>query len=242
MTALLSLTESNVITVLRAFLLNVLPGPIEVVQAWDNVVSEPTTADFIVMAPTMRSRIETNIDANADVSFTGSIAASTLTISSVAYGAVVVGSPVFGVGVAANTVITAMVSGSGGPGTYKVNNAQTIGSEALAAGFWSSLQPTMVTIQLDVHGPNSTDNGQVITTLFRDVFATDFFSTYPYAVTPLYIDDRGLQPFINGEAQYENRWVLDVHMQANIVVSTGLEYADTLDVGVFEVDTYYPPA
>lgn len=242
MSAQLDTTESNVLTVLRAFLLNILPTPIEVVQGQDNVVSEPTTNDFVVMTPTTRNRIETNIDTAADVLFTGSIAGAILTVTAVAYGALKVGSPVFGVNVAANTQIIALSSGTGGAGTYTVNNSQTISSETLAAGFQAALQPTETTIQLDVHGPNSTDNAQRITTLFRDGYAVDFFSTYPYAVVPLYTNNRGQQPFINGEDQYENRWVLDAVMQVNATVSTGLQYADKLVVAdIYSVDVEFPP-
>lgn len=241
MSALLSLSESNVLTVVRAFLLAVLPGPIEVVQGQDNIVSEPTTANFVVMTPTTRNRISTNRDTSGDVLFTGSIAANTMTVTAVQYGVIGVGSPVFGVGVIDGTTVTAVLTGHGTTGTYQLSNSQTISSQTLAAGFYDALQPTEVTIQLDVHGPSSTDNAQIITTLFRDSFATDFFSTLPYDVVPLYTNNRGQQPFINGEDQYENRWVIDCVMQANPVVMTGLQYADKLSVGVIEVDTTFPP-
>ena len=53
---------------------------------------------------------------------TGSIAGSTLTISGVTTGALTVGSYVYGTGVPSNSFITAFGSGTGGAGTYTLNN------------------------------------------------------------------------------------------------------------------------
>ena len=64
-------------------------------------------------------------------SFTGAISGTTLTVSAVAYGFLAVGQTVTGAGVTASTTITGLGSGSGGLGTYTVNNSQSVGSEAL---------------------------------------------------------------------------------------------------------------
>lgn len=103
------------------------------------------------------------------------------------------------------------------------------------------MQPTEVAIQLDVHGPNSTDNCQIISTLFRDGYGYDFFAQQPADMAPLYTDDGRQMPFINGENQYEDRWVMNVYMQANIAVSTGQQFADILTLeGVIDVDATFP--
>jgi hypothetical protein len=67
-------------------------------------------------------------------SVTGSIAGTTLTVTAVASGIVAVGQPVTGAGVSANTIITALGTGTGGTGTYTINNTQTVSSEALTLG------------------------------------------------------------------------------------------------------------
>lgn len=67
----------------------------------------------------------------AGASFTGAIAGNTLTVSAVASGTLAVGQPVSGAGVTAGTVITALGTGTGGAGTYTVNTAQTVASEAM---------------------------------------------------------------------------------------------------------------
>jgi hypothetical protein len=64
-------------------------------------------------------------------SATGSIAATTLTVSAVGSGQLQVGDQVFGTGVLPNTVITALGSGAGNTGTYTVNQSQTVTSTTL---------------------------------------------------------------------------------------------------------------
>lgn len=71
--------------------------------------------------------------------FTGAMSGTTLTITNIV-GTVTTGQVISGAGVtgqstglAANTEITAFVSGTGGNGTYTINNSQTVGAEAMAA-------------------------------------------------------------------------------------------------------------
>lgn len=56
---------------------------------------------------------------------------TTLDVTAVASGTVVVGQEVTGSGVTAGTFITAILSGTGGVGTYTVTQAQTVASESL---------------------------------------------------------------------------------------------------------------
>lgn len=64
-------------------------------------------------------------------SVTGSIAATTLTVTAVASGTLAAGMEISGTGVAAGTVITAILTGTGGVGTYSVNNSQTVASTTI---------------------------------------------------------------------------------------------------------------
>lgn len=66
MTPTLSLSESQTMTALRSFLLGVLAPGVEVVAGQDNRVAEPVGTDFVVMTPTMRERIETNVVTTLD--------------------------------------------------------------------------------------------------------------------------------------------------------------------------------
>ncbi|HEX2753723.1 MAG TPA: hypothetical protein VHP34_11585 [Alphaproteobacteria bacterium] len=233
-------TQSNVLAALRSFLLFVLPSGVEVIQSQDNKVPEPIGSDFVTMTPLFNGRLSTNVDTYQDCSFTGSITGTTLNVTAVALGALAVGQTVFGVGVTPQTVITALGSGTGGIGTYTISQSQTIASAKLSSGQELFLQPTKVIIQLDVHGPNSADNAQTISTLFRDDYAFQFFKTSGFDVAPLYADDPKQMPFLNGEQQVENRWVIDAAIQANQIVRAPQQFADQLHANPINVEADFP--
>ncbi|SKC78312.1 hypothetical protein SAMN05445504_2374 [Burkholderia sp. CF099] len=96
-------------------------------------------------------------------------------------------------------------------------------------------------IQLDVHGPNSGDNATVIATLFRDEYAVIQFNAENPNITPLYCDDPKQMAFINGENQYEDRWIITAVIQYNPVTQTPQDFADELDINIVSVDAAYPP-
>jgi hypothetical protein len=91
------------------------------------------------------------ISSPAAATFIGSITATTLTVTSMKSGTITVGQSLFGVGVAAETIITSLGSGSGGTGTYGINISQTVLSEklntaAVAAIFTGSMSGTTLTV------------------------------------------------------------------------------------------------
>ena len=63
--------------------------------------------------------------------FIGSVSGTTLTVTEVKNGTIGIGQSLLGVGVTAETVITALGTGSGGVGTYTINLSQTESSEVL---------------------------------------------------------------------------------------------------------------
>ena len=73
---------------------------------------------------------------------TGSITATTLTVTAVASGVISVGHTIQGVGITAGTIVTAILTGTGGIGTYTVNVSQTVGSETMYAIAFSVLPNT----------------------------------------------------------------------------------------------------
>jgi hypothetical protein len=159
----LSQIEDAVLTVLRTFLLGVLPLGIEVVRGQNNRTPEPLGPDFIVMTPTLRGRLSTNVS------------------------------------------------------TYQ----QTAGTRRVLA-------PTQLTIQLDVHGPNGADNAQVVSTLLRDFAACTAFKAAGIDAVPLYAGDPRQIPFINGEAQFEDRWIVDAVLQVNPAATVPQDFAAKL--------------
>lgn len=64
---------------------------------------------------------------------TGSISGTTLTVTAVTSGVIRVGNVITGSGISANTRITALGTGTGGTGTYTVNNSQTVASTTITS-------------------------------------------------------------------------------------------------------------
>ena len=213
---------------------------VECVAAQDNRVPEPLVPDFVTMTPIMQIRLETNVDTYEDVSFTADISGSTMTVSAAAFGEIAVGQVIFGIGVVPLTKIIALGTGAGGIGTYIVTPAQTVTSRKIASGGEIFLQPTKVTVQLDVHGPNSAENAQTISTLFRDDFAVQAFLASGFDVSPLYAGDPRQLPFENENQQIENRWVIDAVIQANQTIRAPQQFADELDITLIDVEAAYP--
>jgi hypothetical protein len=235
--------QAQIQTALRNFLVAVLPPGVPVVQGQDNRVPEPAGTDFVVMWPLGRPRLATNIDTYVDAVFTGFIAGTTLTITAVNpkyIGKIAVGSTIFGPKVTPGTAVTAFGSGTGGLGTYQVSPSQTAASAVIAAGTQSLLQETEIVMQLDVHGPNSSDNAQVISTMMRDEVAFRYFKPSSTGVSPLYADDPKQIPFLNAEQQYESRYVVEAHMQAQQAVIIPQEFFDEIEVDLINVDAAYP--
>lgn len=233
--------QDDVFTVLRTFLLGVLPAGTKVFQSQINRVSEPSDANFVVMTPLRTPRLGTNFHENMDAIFTGSIAGATMTITAVHAGTLSVGQAMFGTGVADGTTIMALASGTGGVGTYTVSPSQNAASQILSGGSMSIMQSSMCVVQLDVHGPESANNAQVISTLFYDDYAVQKFAELTDAITPLNCDGPHQMPFINENQQYENRWVLDVSMEVNQAVSIPQQFASVVDVDLVSVDAAYSP-
>ena len=71
------------------------------------------------------------ISSPASAVFTGSTSGTTLTVASVSSGTIAVGQSLFGINVLAQTVITALGSGTGGVGTYTINRSQTVANSVM---------------------------------------------------------------------------------------------------------------
>ena len=240
----ISPTQDDIFTVLGDFLTQILG--ITVVQGQINRVAEPPGGDFAVMWPLRFPRLATNIDTYVDAVFTGSISGTILTITAVDpnplfSGQIAVGSTIFGVGLANNTTVTALGTGHGGIGTYTVSPSQNISSETLAAGTASLLQKAECVVQVDLHGPNASNNAQIVSTVFRDDVSVEFFAADNANIAPLYADDPRQMPFLNAEQQFEDRFIVEAHMQVNQTVVVPEEFAGVVDVGIVSVDATYPP-
>jgi hypothetical protein len=90
-------------------------------------ITNPDAGDWLLSGVTLSSR---------SAIFTGAISGTTLTVTAATAGAysIGVGDYVVGPGVAANTRITALGTGTGGVGTYTVNTSQTVSSRSMVSG------------------------------------------------------------------------------------------------------------
>ena len=217
-----------------------MPAGITVIAGQANRVSEPSQADFVVFTAISRRRLSTNVDTYADCQFMASIADANMTVSAVQLGAITVGNQVFGVSVAASTTIISQTSGApGGAGVYVVSQGQTVASATLASGAELLDQSVEILFQIDVHGPNSADNAQTISTLFRDDYATAWWASNGFTTSsPLYTDDPKQVPFINAEQQYETRWIVEARVEADQSVAVPMQFADALGVTLFPASSY----
>ncbi|WP_175784651.1 DUF3383 domain-containing protein [Burkholderia ambifaria] len=97
---------------------------------------------------------------------TGSIAGTTLTVSAVTSGTLAIGQVLSGTGVTAGTKITGFLTGSGGTGTYTVDQSQTVASTSITAA------AAAVTVTFD-----STSSAFVITSGITGVPSTVAYAT-----------------------------------------------------------------
>jgi hypothetical protein len=216
----------------------------EVMQAQVNRVPETNSPDFVLMTPLETSRLGTNYDTDLDCLFTASMAGTVMTVTEIDP---VVGSPiqnnvtVYGEDVADNTVIVSQLSGpTGGIGTYEISVSQTVNSSPMAAGTETLLQPTGLAIQLDVHGPNSWNNANIITTIFRDEKGVLLFLEQGLVVVPLYCDDPRQTPFINEQDQIEDRFVITARFEADQKVTVSQQFTQEPVVTPKGVLTLFP--
>lgn len=234
-------TQSNALSALRSFLLNVLPSGVEVIAAIANRVPEPKSSTFVLMTATRYQRIETNIDSSNDVRYTGSIAANVMTVTNVNFGVIEAGAAVFGVGVDTATTIVNQTGGTpGGIGTYTVSVPQSISIRVLASGSNLIQLNSQMTVQLDFHSVDNSaaDLANTVSAALRDPYGVNFFAglTPPLnGIAPLYADDPRQMPFINENNQAEWRWILEANFQINQVISVPQQYADSIEVTLVEL-------
>jgi hypothetical protein len=115
------------------------------------------------------------------------------------------------------------------------------------SGWFGVADPTTIaieegvklTIQVDVYGPTSDDQAQMLSTLFRDEYGCEQLAP---TCQPLDADDPVMIPLIDSEDQYEQRWTLTALLQYNPVTTITQQYANVLGpADLINVDERYPP-
>ena len=102
----------------------------------------------------------------------------------------------------------------------------------------STMQPTKYGLQLDCVGETAGDWAQTLSTLWFSDVATDALA--PYGLAPLYADDPRHAPWVNGEQQWESRWIVNVYLQVDpaLVYTVPSFPVSQLEVGIHDVDNY----
>jgi hypothetical protein len=100
-------------------------------------------------------------------SVTGSISGTTLTVTAVASGAVVVGQVISGSGVTSGTTITAKGTGTGGTGTYTVSVSQTVASTTVTGAAYSPILTPEQPAGIEFRNCKTFTSGAVVRVGFR---------------------------------------------------------------------------
>lgn len=238
MATLSLVTKYDAMSAIRTFLLAVLPAGVEVVAGLDNRVPEPTSQNFAILTPISSLRLETNSTDFVDVFFEASAAGTALTVSTVHYGTISVGQRLYGEDVPANTFVTAI---GATPGQYVISPAMTLASRPMASGYRVDNVPVQNTFQCDIHGPDSFNNTQIVSAMYRSDWAVDKFQESSSVIAPLFCSDPRQMAFRNGEQQIEQRWSIDLTVQCNNRVVVPQDYFDNAEVsGIVDVDVFYP--
>lgn len=99
---------------------------------------------------------------------------------------------------------------------------------------------TLYDIQVDAHGTGGADALQILFVLFQASNAFEFFAEQtPHGVYPIQVSAPHQAPLVDGEAQYEVRWIMDVHLQYNPTLSSTTQTMDEVTVGVINVEATY---
>lgn len=98
-------------------------------------------------------------------------------------------------------------------------------------------QGMLVRIQLDCYGADSADWAVMLAATMR----TDYACTALAPVAPLYCDNPIQAALVNGEEQFEERWIVGANLQYNPVITTPMQFAAEAVVSTINVDERYPP-
>lgn len=83
-------------------------------------------------------------------------------------------------------------------------------------------------VQLSFYGEAAPKRSRIIAQLWRNFYACDRLQL----CKPLYVQSRQRQPYINESNQYENRYILDLALQYNPVVTHTQDFAESAEIDI----------
>lgn len=98
---------------------------------------------------------------------------------------------------------------------------------------------TKVKLRLDFYGPLAHDWATIIEALWRDTVGCNALAP---VIAPLYSDEPMQSALVNGEENYEDRWILECFLQYNPTITTPQQSAvPPYKLKVYNVGEKYPP-
>ena len=93
-------------------------------------------------------------------------------------------------------------------------------------------------LQIDCYGAASLSWATMLQTLLRSNAGCVALAP---VCQPLYTDDPHMMPLDDTEEQYEQRWVVEAHIQYNPVTGVTVQFANALNATLIEVQEAYGP-
>lgn len=131
--------------------------------------------------------------------------------------------------------ITMTQTGQKGLSTFDASYNPGTGQEAVNMAFDT-------VIQCDCYGAGAGDMATAISTMFASEQGCSFFDAYVAeaglsAIEPLYADDPISMAFTNEENQYEQRYLVKVHINVTNAVTLPMQFMASASVGTVPVQT-----
>lgn len=110
-------------------------------------------------------------------------------------------------------------------------------------GLSLNTRATQYKYQVDCYGPDAPNNADIISGAWRTMWACDYFAGQGFVIgpalpaTPLFADEPQQLNIVNGEDQYEQRFMCALYLQANQVVGLPQDFFNTApDVDLIVAD------
>jgi len=91
-------------------------------------------------------------------------------------------------------------------------------------------------IQVDIYGAGAGDRAIQLETVFSSSYGYDKIKSIDARLAPLYSSAAIQAPMINAEAQWQERYIVTLSLQAHITVSFPQDYFDKAEVSTQQVD------
>ena len=132
-----------------------------------------------------------------------------------------------------------LMTGLGAPGLSTDKTTFVPGSSN--PGSETHSRSTQWNVQIDCYGPDAADMAATIATSFKTDYAATALAAAAIEIQPLYANDPRQMTIVNAENQYEPRWIVELALQYNPVVTLPQDFAIGLTVIPAEVDAVFPP-